>query len=312
MAKSPTPSVFVIGSLSLEHHVRVEELPRPGTRSAADSYESYYGGRGGNHAVAIHRAGCEAVLMSTLGDDRHGAEYRACLESEGLSTRHVREFKGRTQTTFLLKNDRHQTASIDCAAGLPPLTLEDLRKAHAAISQSRMLLLDLSLPPDVLLEAARKANEADVPVIVRASPILTDFPWGEVHIDYLIVSITELLLLFGQAPETLPADEWKRRLNELRWEHLIVTRGSNDTLVFTRNGDFHAIPTLAVLPIDPIGANDAFVGCFAAAISRGRGLIGALKAANCAAALTTLGPGSQSAMPRLEAIELHLRHLDQE
>lgn len=312
MAKSPTPSVFVIGSLALEHHLRVEEMPRPGTHRIAESYDSHYAGRGGNHAVAIARSGCEAVLMSALGDDIHGTEYRARLESEGLNTRYVRETKGRTQVTFLLKSNRSQPMSIDCPGSMVPCTMAGLRKAGAAIAQSRAVLLDLSLPTDLLLEAARGANDAGVPVIIRASPIMTEFPWGHMRTDYLIVSITELLLLFGQAPETLPAEEWKRRLIELRWEHLIVTRGSSDTMVFARNGDFHTIPTLAVLPIDLTGADDAFSGCFAAAIAHGRGLIEALKAANCAAALTTLGPGAQAAMPHWAAIELHLRHLDQE
>lgn len=312
MAKSPTPSVFVIGLLSLEHHLKVEEMPRPGTHSIAESYDASYAGRGGNHAVAIARAGCQAILMGSLGDDSHGTRYREHLEAEGLNTRYVRETKGRTHTSFLIRNGRGETATIEDQDNEPPLTLAGLRKASAALSQCQALLLDLALPTDVLLEASRRANEAGIPVIIRASPILAEFPWGEVRTDYLIVSLAELLLLFGQAPETLAPDERKRRLTELRWEHLIVTRGSSDTYAFTRDGDHDSIPTLPVLPIDPTGAGDAFAGCFAAAIARGLALVEAVKAANCAGALTTLGPGAQAAMPQWDGIERHLRHLEQD
>ncbi len=312
MAKSPTPSVFVIGSLALEHHLRVEEMPRPGTHSTAESYDASYAGRGGNHAVAIARAGCQAILMGSLGDDSHGTRYREHLEIEGLTTRYIRETKGRTHLSFLIKNGRGESAVIETQDSEPPLTLAILRKAGAAISQCQALLLDLSLPIDALLEASRRANEAGIPVIIRASPIMTEFPWGEVRTDYLIVSSAELLLLFGQAPETLATDERKRRLIELRWEHLIVTRGSSDTYVFTRDGDHYSIPTLPVLPIDPTGADDAFAGCYAAALARGLPPIEAVKAANCAGALTTPRTGAQEAMPEWESVERHLRHLEQD
>ena len=312
MAKSPIPSVFVIGPLLLEHHIRVEGTPRPGSRVAAEGYDQWYAGRGGGHSIAVTRAGCDAVLVSALGEDFHGLEYREFLESEGIKTRHILHIKGRTGTTFLMKNAQGADSTIEWAGPLQDLAPADIRGASAALNRSKAFLGDLAVPSDVLEEAVRRANEAGVPVIIRASPILTEFAWGELRTDYLIVSMTELLLMFGQTPESLPAEELKNRLAELRWEHLIVTRGSSDTLIFGREGGFWSIPTLPVLPIDQTGAGDAFAGCFAAAIAKGLELPDAVKAANCAGALTTLGLGAHCAIPDWEAVELHLRHLEQE
>jgi ribokinase len=106
------------------------------------------------------------------------------------------------------------------------------------------------------------------------------------------------------------AGEVRERLNELRAAHLIVTRGGEETLVFTREGGFDAIPVLPVLPIDTVGAGDAFAGCLAARLAQGADLDSALRAANCAGALTTLGSGAQGPMPDHAQVERHLQFLD--
>ena len=98
-------------------------------------------------------------------------------------------------------------------------------------------------------------------------------------------------------------------MHQLRIFHLIVTRGSDETLVFRREGELLAIPTLPVLPVDTVGAGDAFAGCFAARRAQGDTLEKALRAANCAGALTTLGAGAQNPMPDRERVDQHLLYL---
>ena len=95
----------------------------------------------------------------------------------------------------------------------------------------------------------------------------------------------------------------------MRIAHLIITRGSKDTIVFSPGGNFLRVPTLPVLPVDTVGAGDAFAGCFAARITSGESLDAAVKAANCAGALTTLGRGAQDPIPDRERVNQHVEHL---
>ena len=64
-------------------------------------------------------------------------------------------------------------------------------------------------------------------------------------------------------------------------------------------------PTLAVVPVDTVGAGDAFAGCFAARLAKGEILWEAVLAANCAGALTTLRPGAQGPIPDRETVDQH-------
>ncbi len=101
----------------------------------------------------------------------------------------------------------------------------------------------------------------------------------------------------------------RQRLHELRIENLIITRGGDDTLVYRHCDEPFEVPTLPVLPIDTVGAGDAFAGCFTARIAAGDSLDSAIRAANCAGALTTLGPGAQAPLPDREMVIQHLEHL---
>ena len=101
----------------------------------------------------------------------------------------------------------------------------------------------------------------------------------------------------------------RQRIHELRIEHLIITRGSDSTLVFRRTEDPFEVETMAVLPIDTVGAGDAFAGCFAAWIASGASLEDSVRAANCAGALTTLGGGAQNPIPDRDKVEQHFEQI---
>ena len=87
---------------------------------------------------------------------------------------------------------------------------------------------------------------------------------------------------------------------------MLITRGSDGTLVFPRTEEPFEVETLAVLPIDTVGAGDAFAGCFAAWLASGASLEDSVRAANCAGALATLGAGAQNPIPDRDKVEQHL------
>ena len=88
-------------------------------------------------------------------------------------------------------------------------------------------------------------------------------------------------------------------------EAVIVTRGASPTRIVSRGGSSEVSPP-KVSPVDTVGAGDAFAGVFALAYARGSGLWEAVRMANAAAALATLKPGAQEAIPRGREIEAML------
>jgi len=311
MSESKTPKVAVVGSLNIDYFTRVETLPAPGETVSSDQLNLFRGGKGANQAIAAHRQDCKVRMFGALGDDEAGTRYRKALEEEGLDVAGVKVVPGSTGAAFITVDRKGENMIVTAGCANDTLTRGDVKKYAARIESSDALLMQFEIPTSVIIEAARLANRKNIPVIVNASPFLPTFPWQDIRTDYLIVNQWEASELLEFDPMTEEISTVLGRMHELRIEHLIVTRGVDETLVYRRSDDPLEIPTLPVLPIDTVGAGDAFAGCFAARIAGGEDLELALQAANCAGALTTLGAGAQNPIPDRVKVDRHLEHLTQ-
>jgi len=306
---SEVKQVTVIGSLNIDYVTRVESLPLPGETVAAERFDLFRGGKGANQAIAAARQDCKVVLFGAVGSDEEGAAYRSELKVAGVNITHVRTVHGQTGAAFITVDRNGENTIIIAAGANQSLRAADVARHREVIEAGSVLLGQFEVPGPALIEAALIANEAGIPVVINPSPSNPVFPWEKIRTDYAIVNQTEATEILGFPPEPAELSLVREIMHQLRIAHLIVTRGSDETLVFRRDGDTLSIPTLPVLPIDTVGAGDAFAGCFAARLAQGHSLIDALCAANCAGALTTLGAGAQDPMPDRERVDQHLVYL---
>lgn len=92
-----THTVAVIGSLNIDFITRTSRLPDPGETFAAQSFDTGFGGKGANQAVAAARLAGEDVqvrMVGNVGDDNFGNDYFNALEKEGIDATAVRKLKG--------------------------------------------------------------------------------------------------------------------------------------------------------------------------------------------------------------------------
>jgi len=303
---SSSPAVTVVGSLNVDYIAKVGRLPTPGETVAAQELDIVFGGKGANQAVAAARQGADVSLVGTVGQDEMGKAYLAHLEREGIEIGRILETPvAATGAAFISVDDEGENMIV-VAAGANGLTVpENVRAVATGIASSGLLLAQFEVPLTAVVEAIKIANEAGVPTVVNPSPIRQTFPWQEVKVDFLIVNEGEAEELFGFAPRgRRDADLVADTIEGMGFGTLIVTRGSESTLVFAPK-DALAVPTLPVLPIDTVGAGDAFAGCFAARIAGGESLEEAVRAANCAGALATLGSGAQEPLPDRDQVNQH-------
>jgi ribokinase len=85
-----------------------------------------------------------------------------------------------------------------------------------------------------------------------------------------------------------------------------VTLGERGSLAVDRSGQVIRAPAYPVTPVDTTGAGDAFVACFAMLRAVGTNVPDALRAANVAAALSTLVPGAQAGLPTWDWVDAAL------
>jgi len=309
MTDPTTARVAVIGSMNVDYVTRVEDLPMPGETVAAQDFEVFRGGKGANQAIAARRQGCEVTLFGTLGADEAGDAYRKALQGEGIDVGQIRNAPAPTGSAFITVDETGENTIVIARGANDRLRQQDIERGEKEIAACGALLGQFEVPVPSLLEAAKIAERHKVPTIINPSPFDAMFPWGGLPIDYVIANEHEAAELLEFPASREDASSVRQRLTEFRIGHLIVTRGGDDTIVFPHHADPFLVDTLTVLPIDTVGAGDAFAGCFAAWIAAGEPIEEAVRAANCAGALTTLGGGAQRPIPDRESVCQHLAQI---
>ena len=298
-SKSEDMRVVVVGSLNIDYIAVVEHLPAAGETVPATGLVQRFGGKGANQAVAAARQGASVGMIGCVGADDAGRAYCQRLRAEGINVTGVIATTRALTGTALIAVDQAAENSIIVAAGANgELKLAAIRAQQRRIASTDILLLQLEIPMTTVIEAVRVANRANVPVVLNPSPMLAGFPWGNCSLDTLIVNAGEAQAIFGFRPDNLPAGlaKWQRALAQRQIERLIITQGARPTVCISAAG-YLKVPTLAVKPVDTVGAGDAFAGAFAARRAGGADLVSAIRHANCAGALATLKPGAQESIP---------------
>ena len=278
----------MVGSLNIDYTFRVPSIPAPGETLTARGMFSCLGGKGANQAIAAARAGAKTALIGCVGEDESGTRYIEALKNEGIDTRGVERSSTPTGVAFIVVDDAGENSIIVNPGANHEITKAQVERHADLIREADVLLLQLECPLPVVRLAAEIASAAGIRVILNPSPLTEAFLADPFEVDVLIVNE-------GEAQKIAP----NRNLQEAKIRQLVITRGAQSTLHVTEGGQVEYVPP-QVLPVDTVGAGDAFAGAFAVASSEGQAH--AVAFANAAGALATQKAGAQPSIPWREAI----------
>ena len=303
--------VTVLGSLTYDCISRVADFPRSGQTVVASDLTFRLGGRGGNQAVAASRHEASVSLLACVGDDSAGGEYINALKMYGVEVDAIIQRTDLpTGMGMITVNARGESQTVLFPGANDSLKPADLEMRQSFIARAAIFLCQLELPMEITLAALKLAPMMGTATCLNASPWRTDFPWGEVELDYVIVNDAESRELLARAALHLGDGAWVMpRLEELRIQTLIITRGSDSTLVFSRREGLMEIPTRHMSPVDVSCAGDAFAGVFCARWAENRDFIRSLRAASAAGTLTTQREGAMDSLPNRERVDALLLEL---
>jgi ribokinase len=256
------------------------------------------GGKGANQAVAAARLGADVALIAKVGQDTFGDQAITGFEREGIRTDAIfRDAEAATGIALIIVDDNGQNLIAVASGANHRLTPDEIERSGNAIRNADVLLLQLEIPLDAVVRAARIAAEAGVLVILDPAPAMP-LPSELLRIvDYLTPNEAEASQLTGEevrdAASALHAAE---HLLATGVRNVVVTLGAAGALLADSNGSI-VIPTATVEAIDATAAGDAFNGALAVGLANALTPRDAAQNACFAATLSTTRLGAQTSLP---------------
>ncbi|KAI9707803.1 MAG: hypothetical protein M1836_000765 [Candelina mexicana] len=321
--------ILVIGSMNTDLVTRTSRMPQAGETLTSQSFETGYGGKGANQAVACVRLShhrdakkptdIEVKMVGAVGDDNYGHEIIKSLTKDGINCSGVQLAKElKTGTAVIIVEEKTGENRIL----LSPGANHSLRprfwgqEEYPEFLKADVLVLQLEIPQETVKSIVANTNAQ---VVFNPAPA-PDIPLrleDYTHIEHLIINETETSMISGFSidyindEENLPTVAASLHEKGQIW-NIIITRGSKGVFYSTvgkqrydGNERFHgSVKAEEVNVVDTTAAGDTFVGAYAVEVANSVGgkfdLREAVVKANKAAAKTVEKEGAQSAIPWLD------------
>jgi len=290
------PRIGVIGSTNMDLVTTVERMPVWGETVLARRFETSFGGKGANQAVAAAKLGAEVAMVTNIGDDGLGTSALKNFESYAIDTRHVRRIENQSTgtATILVDAASGDNAILIVAGANGDLGPADVEAAGEALKRCDLILLQLEIELETAYAAIRFGRRHGVRTVLNPAPARSSLDMGVVtQANFLIPNETELAIMTGMPVERdAEVVAAAQSLIARGAETVIVTLGARGSLVATREGARRIAP-VKVQAVDTTGAGDAFIGAFARFFAAGLPLDAALAQATRYSALSVTRHGAQ-------------------
>jgi ribokinase len=293
--------IVVVGSANIDQVLRVERIPLPGETVLSHGLSTALGGKGQNQAVAAARAGVATTFIGAVGADSFGEMVRAGLIGEKIEVSQLRTSDKPTGTALIaVDGTGENTIIVEPGANSDMTTLTSADSA--AISTASALVMQLEIPLDTVIEAARIARAVGTRVILNAAPMQALPPALLDTLDVLIVNEHEAAELARDNGLAFELEGLGERLLTLV-PTVIVTLGAKGASLHRLGSDELLVPAHRVTAVDATGAGDTFCGAFAAGIVQGMMADDALRFAGAAASISVQSHGAVPSIPMRDAID---------
>lgn len=283
---TPGGRVLVAGSANVDFVVRAPHIPAPGETVLGGDLSVVPGGKGANQAVAAARAGgADTAMLLALGNDPSAGVLEESLRAAGVELHVIRAARP-TGAALITVSDGAENAITVAQGANGELAPEHLPSLEGV----SWLLLQLETPLAAVIAYARAARVAGVGVMLNAAPAQPLPAELLALIDVLVVNEEELAAIVGRQGSIV------ERLARTGIATTVVTLGERGCCAVD-NGTLISQAAFSVAATDTTAAGDTFCGVLGAALAGGTDLLGALRRAAAAAALSATRAGAQTSIP---------------
>lgn len=296
--------IVVVGSINLDLVVGADRIPRVGETITGKTFNTFYGGKGANQAVAVARLGYPVAMVGCVGSDVFGEQLRGGLNHFGVDTSSVSSVEGPSGVALITTSSvgENNIVVVPGANGcLEPALLE---RAAPLLQRAGMILTQLEIPLDTVDYLAQFAERHNIPIMLDPAPA-TDLPSSLFRkLSWITPNETEAQEMLKSRIESeedyyLAAEKLMAR----GARNVLLKIGSRGALVAQQDGSREIVPAFSVNAVDTTAAGDAFNGGFAVGLMKGNNAIESAHHASAVAAIAVTRPGAQPSMPTSLEVE---------
>jgi ribokinase len=304
------PDILVIGSLNADLVVRAPHFPKPGETISGDDLHIIPGGKGANQAVAAARQGASVAMVGRVGKDSFGPFLLDSLKSDHVDITHVLADDSATGTAIIIVDAVGQNSIVLSAGANGKVSTKDI---DALNIEAKILLLQLEIPLETVIHAAKWGKQKGMTVILNPAPARGLPDELIANINYILPNETELNLLTGvPVTDAASAEQAAQILLARGAKNVLVTLGAKGALLIS-NKLTTQVNAYKVDVVDTTAAGDAFIGAFASALLESDSLLSvqeqafaiqkAVRYGCVCGALATTKFGAQPSLPTKEETE---------
>ncbi|GJM83334.1 hypothetical protein HMSSN139_58300 [Paenibacillus sp. HMSSN-139] len=156
----PIPKVVVIGSLNMDIVVETRQIPQIGETLLGDRVRFIPGGKGANQAVAAARLGAVTSMIGAVGTDAFGDELLAVLSRDGVDVGGVKRLPDAATGIASIYVADGDNSIVVVPGANERVTPADIDRHADKLEQADIVLLQLEIPVETVLYAARTAKNA--------------------------------------------------------------------------------------------------------------------------------------------------------
>ena len=234
----------VVGSLNLDYSIGLERMPKPGQTVSADSLRLSPGGKGANQAYALGKLGCKTAMIGAVGKDDAGRLLTGNLRSVGVDVSGIRESDTPTGQAFITVERTGENAIIILAGANGEVSPADVDRGRKLIEDADCLVMQLEVPVETVLYAARLAKSLGKTVVLDPAPAVSGLPEELFALaDFVKPNETELAVLTGMPTDTVEHCEAAAKLLLQKGAGtVLVSLGSKGVLAVGKGNESILVP----------------------------------------------------------------------
>ena len=300
--------VTVVGSLNIDHVLKVNTLPLRGETLISNGYDMSGGGKGANQAIAIGRLGVSVNMIGKVGGDIFGEILIKNLTESGVKTKGVIVDKSQRTGAAFITVDRDGANTIVVTPGANQrLTADDIRTKRSQILESDIVVLQMEIPKDTISYVINFSKDSNKLIILNFAPAI-DIDMNVLEkVDYLIMNEVEIKYLTGIGFNFRNIDISVRKLRKFFSKNVVITLGEKGAVLVTLKDEILKVPAYEIKSVDSTGAGDAFIGGFILGLVANKSVEDCVVIGSAAGTLSVTKLGAQSSLPYINELSDFLK-----